>query len=230
MERSDVVQSVLDLFTRPRYLEIGVNEGKTFHQIKAFEKVGVDPEYLFDVPTARIEHPENTYVVKTSDEYFYHVFGKRKPFDVVFIDGLHCFDQVLRDFINSCELLSAGGVVIIDDVMPRDFISSLPSIDMMFAMRRAQGSPDATWMGDVYKLIFFISAFMPAFSYATVEENHGQTLCWREARPVTPRPIKAIVDLDFTHVTLEKGIMNFMPHQKIIESIVAANNSSQSIE
>jgi len=34
-------------------------------------------------------------------------------------------------------------------------------------------------MGDVYKVVFFVDAFLQQFRYATIQENHGQLVMWR---------------------------------------------------
>ena len=219
MERFEVVQSVLEMFEKPRYLEIGVNEGRTFHSLIADKKVGVDPNYLFDIEEARSLHLNNQYIVQTSDDFFSAHLDMMEKFDVIFIDGLHTFDQVLKDLLNSYAMLKDDGIIIIDDVIPRDFISSLPSIEMMYAMRQAENSGDTTWMGDVYKLVFFISGFLPALSFATVKENHGQTLCWKKARNPESLLIKDVTNLDFTDVALRKSIFNIQSHSDILRMI-----------
>jgi hypothetical protein len=69
------------------YLEIGVSGGENFQKIRCENKVGVDPE-----PTS----PATIFL--PSDDFFKQ---NKETFDVIFIDGLHHSDQVLRDINNS---------------------------------------------------------------------------------------------------------------------------------
>lgn len=53
MLRSEVLQPLIDLSKRKRYLEIGVEGGITFQAICAEKKVAVDPIFRFDLPSER---------------------------------------------------------------------------------------------------------------------------------------------------------------------------------
>jgi hypothetical protein len=61
-------------------------------------------------------------------------------------------------------------------------------------------------MGDVFKTIFFVSAFMPAYSYATALENHGQALLWREVRPpgLPKRALASITSMQFCDAMMQR--------------------------
>ena len=87
-----------------KYLEIGVNTCETFNSIplKIEDKFGVDPI-------------AGNYQMK-SDEFF-----KKYPdlkFDVIFIDGLHHYEQCQRDCINSIKQLNKDGIILIHDLLP----------------------------------------------------------------------------------------------------------------
>ena len=60
--------------------------------------------------------------------------------------------------------------------MPTDAIAAEADLSRVREARAAQGRPDdETWMGDVFKVIAFIDAFLPQFSCFSLE-GHGQTL------------------------------------------------------
>ena len=77
-----------------QYLEIGVYKNSVFNCIplKIENKIGVDP-------TQGGTHR------KTSDDCF---IDNTKNFDVIFIDGLHTYEQCQRDCINSLKFLNPG--------------------------------------------------------------------------------------------------------------------------
>jgi hypothetical protein len=184
VERSEINQALLDCTGGRKYLEIGVATGATFHAINAAEKTAVDPRFLFDIEAARAEHSNSTYWPITSDEYF-ATCPAIPRFDVVFIDGLHVFEQVLRDFLNVLSHLQDRGVIIIDDVRPYSYASSLADEAVTRKIREATGDSDDAWMGDVFKLISFIDTFMPEWSYSTVKESHGVAVVWQKSRRLT---------------------------------------------
>ncbi len=220
MERTEAVQRLLDLFERPSYLEIGVNQGLTFHGVQAHRKVAVDPAFLFDHRAEAKRRPEATYHPVESDRYFATAIGRDERFDVVFLDGLHTYDQTLRDLLNTLQHVHPDSVIVIDDVMPVDYASSIGDPVRMNAFRAAAGDTGLAWMGDVYKVVFFVESFLPQFSFATIAENHGQAVLWRENRPVAPALTGAeIAGLDYGDLVLRRAALNLMPHAEIVERI-----------
>ena len=63
-----------------KYLEIGTDKNLCFNCIPVVDKTGVDPK-------------SGGNVKKTSDEFFK---DNKKMYDVIFIDGLHYFDQTRK--------------------------------------------------------------------------------------------------------------------------------------
>ena len=62
-------------------------------------------------------------------------------FDCVFIDGLHIYDQVKRDIVNSSKFLNDNGFILVHDCLPRSISSqAVPRYKL-------------TWNGDVWKAI-----------------------------------------------------------------------------
>jgi SAM-dependent methyltransferase len=188
LSRADVVQRLLDLFVKPRYLEIGVHLGLTFTQVKAATKVAVDPLFDFDYKNHREPHCTIEFHEVPSDTYFGSIVGPNELFDVVFLDGLHIAEQTVRDLLNAIAHLKPDGIILIDDVIPDSYHASLSDMGAValvrnfLAERDTRWLGDEAWMGDIYKVPFFLKTFMQQYSYATILENHGQTLVWRQAR------------------------------------------------
>jgi hypothetical protein len=67
-----------------------------------------------------------------------------------------------------------------DNSCPR----SLPDWQMAVRVRAAVDpwARDLSWMGDVYRLVFFIQSFFQQYRYATIQDNHGQLVVWRDRR------------------------------------------------
>jgi hypothetical protein len=144
-----------------------------------------------------------------------------ETFDVVYIGGLHTFDQTLRDLTNAISVLRIGGVIIIDDVLPISYAASIPSLEQSIKLRTLLGDSRGDWMGDVYRLVFFIENYLPAYSYATVQENHGQTILWRGPRRLEApdHTVAAISQLDFAKAMLSLSTFKQRPMAAILTDI-----------
>tara|TARA_X000000950_G_C13891486_1_gene651019 strand:+ start:859 stop:1533 length:675 start_codon:yes stop_codon:yes gene_type:complete len=123
--RSEIIQNTIDLKNYKSYLEIGCDNDQNFNKINIYEKFGVDP-----ISGGNIR--------KTSDDFF---FQNKDSFDCIFIDGLHEYDQVKNDIINSLKYLNDGGVIFVHDCLPRSYFEQ--------AVPRSQHM----WTGDVWKSI-----------------------------------------------------------------------------
>jgi capsular polysaccharide biosynthesis protein len=234
-KRSAVLQQILNLFESPSYLEIGVDSGLTFHSLSAFQKVAVDPDFKF-TPPANTMAAE--YYAVTSDEYFATHCPANKFFDVVYIDGLHTFEQTLRDMLNAVLRLKPGGVVVIDDILPVSYHASLPDLRVALLVRdhlAGNASPqmaDNTWMGDVYKLAFFIQTFMQQLSYATVQETLGQMIVWQSPRQISEIAERRILDvslLSFSDSIASRDVFRIRPIDFIIDSIRKSRSEAKAI-
>ena len=81
------------------------------------------------------------------------------------------------------------------------------------------------WMGDVYRLVFFIQAFMQSWTYATVEETRGQLVMWRAVRPeqvVGGRSFAQVSNLGYRDVVFEQAAFYFQPLADIVAQVRGA--------
>lgn len=126
MNRIQIINNLIHKNGYKSYLEIGVRDGDCFRQINSNDKVGVDP----DKASAATEFV-------TSDEYF---DKSDKKFDIIFIDGLHHSDQVIKDIENSLNHLNEGGTITMHDCLPtNEFMQLIPL------------TTQNEWTGDVWK-------------------------------------------------------------------------------
>ncbi len=223
MLRSEVVQALLGLFESPRYLEVGVHSGETFHAVRAAEKVAVDPAFRFDIAAAAAADPTARFHPVTSDDYFLTVCPEDERFDVAFLDGLHTFEQTLRDLMNALARTRPDSVIVIDDVLPSGAAAAIRDHDEFLRLHAAvPGTPDA-WMGDVYRLVWFIAVFMPMWSYATVAENHGQLVLWRAPRTqaAAEMTVGAVSRVSYPNVVLTPEMFRVTPFAEVLSAVQA---------
>jgi len=228
ISRAGVVQGLLSLHVDPRYLEVGVSRGVTFHAVQAAAKVAVDPVFRFDVEAAASENPNATYHQLTSDEYFGTVAPTGDRFHVIYLDGLHTFEQTLRDLVNALDRLTPDGTVLIDDVKPSSYSASLPDLADVKALRAAlprEQSP--AWMGDVFRIVGFIETFFQTLSYRTVADNHGQLIVWRDGRASVPeRRVEEVARLPFEQTVLDRETYRLEPFESILAELEAWRHDS----
>jgi hypothetical protein len=123
--RYEIIQETINRKNYKSYLEIGCDQDELFSKITIDKKIGVDPA-------------SGGTVRDTSDNFFKK---NNTKFDIIFIDGLHEYDQVKKDINNSLIFLNNNGVIFLHDCMPMRFIYQ--------AVPRATG----LWNGDVWKNI-----------------------------------------------------------------------------
>ncbi len=190
MKTWEIINLLANSFSATRYLEIGVERGNTFFPVTMPHKTAVDPAFLFD--KSQYEAPGTWFFPETSDAFFASAIhnepqykkeeGKNFTFDIIFIDGLHTFEQSYRDFENTLPYSHANTIWILDDTVPCDPYSAIPDMQKSFMYKKRSGLPAISWHGDVYKTVFAIHDFHPEFSYATyVDRDNPQTLLWRAA-------------------------------------------------
>ena len=103
MNRIDVVRAALSSTGARSYLEIGVKDGDCFHAVEAPTRVAVDPHFAFRPPLGtRLRsvlgaRTGTFYFQTTSDDFYRRAAHRFAPFDVVFVDGLHTYEQSYRD-------------------------------------------------------------------------------------------------------------------------------------
>jgi len=122
--RLDLINHVIKKNKYNKYLEIGCHNNEVFDQIR-IKKIGVDP-----ISGGNFRG--------TSDKFFAQ---NKSNFDCIFIDGLHEYDQVKKDIINSIKFLNKNGIIILHDCLP-------PSITHQRVPRTRY-----SWNGDVWKAI-----------------------------------------------------------------------------
>lgn len=123
--RIDLLNDVIKKKNYKKYLEIGCDQNQLFEKIAIDFKIGVDP---ISGGTFR----------GTSDQFF---LNNEEFFDCIFIDGLHEYNQVRKDIINSLKFLNDDGVIILHDCLP-------DSISKQYVPRCRY-----SWNGDVWKAI-----------------------------------------------------------------------------
>ena len=206
------LNAVRDIIGANSYLEIGVYAGGTFFPVDVARKVAVDVKFRFDVN--ELSDPRATYFQMSSNAYFLGP-GAEERFDLIYLDGMHTFEQTLIDFNASLLVSHEQSAILIDDTVPSDVYSALPNQRQAIKFRQKAGGKGRGWHGDVFKLVVYIHDFLPMLSYCTINTGgNQQTLVWREPRPsFTPvcGSLERISRLDYFWLIDNFKVLNPIP-------------------
>jgi len=166
-------------------MEIGVFNGYSFLNIKCKRKLGIDP--CFKIRRSNkiksfLKDPRNLfnkYFKMTSDDFFSTQIEEliSSPPKVIFIDGLHTFEQTLQDCYNSLNYLASDGVIILHDCNPPSDASStpaqsIPEAEKIWKSKNKSGWTDE-WCGDTWKTIPFLIKNNPELNVSVLNTDYG---------------------------------------------------------
>lgn len=146
----EIINHFTSKFEDCKYLEIGSQYRKNFDLIEADTKRDVDPDLN-----------SHAMLIMTSDEYF-KLSKFEFIYDVIFIDGLHHYEQVLKDVYNSSKCLSENGYIILHDCLPN------------FEIEQLREQKSMNWVGDVWKAqLWLMKSFKNVFTIADSDRGCG---------------------------------------------------------
>jgi len=210
VSRRDVIQRCIDARGARTYLEIGVSDGRCFAAVRAPRKVGVDPISAAPLVVEELKRPGVQYFARTSDAFFETDAPRvlADGVDVVFVDGLHTWEQAYRDCVNALRYLRPGGIILVHDCLPRTEGQAMVagSIDEAATLARTRGIPwDWAWTGDTWKAIVALRQHPDLVAYV-LECDRGVGVIHRGPSEGGPRLSEAeIQGLGFADLASRAG-------------------------
>jgi hypothetical protein len=183
MTRIEVLQMIIDRMGAQNYLEIGVGRGHSFLPIKAKRKIAVDPDLRIPANRKRshiFRNLRSKYYALTSDRFFGEVSLPR-GLDVVFVDGLHTYEQALKDVENALKLLNKNGVIVMHDCNPPNASSALPAASYSQAASLKLPGWKGEWCGDAWKSICYLRTQRKDLTVFVLDCDYGLGIVKRGA-------------------------------------------------
>lgn len=199
MKRDQVIQYLINTNKFKKYLEIGVAEGNNYRLISCESKTGVDPK----APDIKAKG----FYQMTSDEFFEYPLGNVSTgFDIVFIDGLHLYEQVVKDIVNSLNHMMVGGYIVIHDCKP------WPN-----TCGREPENPRAPWNGDVFRAIIWFKQTHPNFPCFVLDTDWGLGVIHKdhEERIEQPKDVSKWLEYDYKWLSNHWVEYGLVPEHKL---------------
>lgn len=182
-----ILQRALGLWN---YLEIGTNNGSSVSAMSG-QAICVDPSFKIEQNVWANKSEVHLYQL-TSDNYFINhkpisIFNG--PVQLAFIDGMHHYEFVLRDFMNVEASCTKDSLVVIHDCLPWKFAMTSR------LQQYGDGSyADVTsaWTGDVWRALPILASLRPDLQITFLD--------------CPPTGLVAITKLDPSSTVLRDGV------------------------
>lgn len=213
------VQKALAMRSNPVYLEIGVSRGQAFQRISADVKFAVDPAFRLTERTRELADAKGRvvqYFETTSDAFFEteKTLLAQHPVDVALIDGLHTYEQVVRDVENTVRHLKDDGVIFLHDCNP-PFELAGRRADSWDEFMAQQSGPlkIGIWNGDVWKAIVELRSTRPDLLIGVLKCDQGVGFV-RKGSPESTLPYSPEQVAELTYADLKADrtrLLNLKP-------------------
>lgn len=134
------------------YLEIGTQTGASL-KLSAAKSISVDPDYRLSHEVMH-NKPALHAFQETSDAFFKagRIKNLGAQIDLAFLDGMHLFEYLLRDFIGTEKCCAKNGLIMLHDCLPWN---------VAMAQRDRGSAKTAAWTGDVWKIVPVLKKYRP---------------------------------------------------------------------
>jgi hypothetical protein len=156
----DTLGRLHELLNPRTYLEIGTQTGMSL-QKAGCASVAIDPQFKLRADIMVGKSSCLLYQM-TSDEFFAK-FDPIKllgcPLDLAFLDGMHLYEYLLRDFYNVEKYCTEESIIVLHDCLPPEHAIAVRNMDD--PVRKTALHPD-WWAGDVWKIIPILRKYRPS--------------------------------------------------------------------
>ena len=216
------------------YLEIGVATGETILSVDVPSRTGVDPYFAFDWRQEMSNANGTLDLQQCTSDKFFELIDPPIKYDLIFIDGLHTYEQTYRDIINALLHSHRGTVILIDDTVPSDVFSTSRDpqecIDLRYNFSEQR---DSSWHGDTYKVVPLLRLFNPHYNLATITTGgNPQTLLWRADKANAPDGhsiVENLASADYMWFLKNRNLYNMTTEEEGLDRVIQSMTPTQKI-
>ena len=197
------------------YLEVGCRSGESFAPVRS-KTIAVDPFFRAEINIIG-QKPALHVFQATSDDFFAGGFMARNDIrlSLAFLDGMHLFEFLLRDFMNTEAAMDPKGVIMLHDCVP---------YGQKMTRRDLDNLPDGAWTGDVWKLIPILQKWRPDLTVTVLDCQPTGLVCISGLDPKSrvlaenyDRIVADFVDTDIKAFGVERffGLFELTPARQV---------------
>jgi hypothetical protein len=205
----DLLNTIHSKFRPRTYLEIGTRTGDSL-TLANCPSISIDPNFLINKNVIG-RKSMCAFFQCTSDDYFANHDSKHllnRGVDFAFLDGLHLFEFLLRDFMHTERICESGSLIAMHDCIPTDVYIAERKDDPV--RRQQMGSKPSWWTGDVWKILPILRKWRPDLTLIGVD--------------CAPTGLLMVTDLNPASTVLENNYDN------IVEEFMAVDLNSYGLE
>jgi hypothetical protein len=210
-KRSQIINELTNKYDR--YLEIGVEYGECFNETHFVNKVGVDPDPKF------CSNVGQTLILQTSDDFFKQ-YNITQQFDVIFIDGMHQAEYVLRDINNCIQILSTNGTIFMDDILPLNYNEQL-KIPIKHYYENGILKYGENWTGDVWKVVYHL---LKKYKDKILDFKYFYNINFRGIGALKIKEVFKIRDEEIDDINSYNYFQDFADYLTILQSFIQIIN------
>lgn len=199
------------------YLEVGCRSGESFAPVRS-KTIAVDPFFRAEINVIGTK-PALHVFQSTSDDFFAGGFLARNDIrlSLAFLDGMHLFEFLLRDFIHTEAAMDAQGVILLHDCVPSGHKMTRRDLDNL---------PDGPWTGDVWKLIPILQSWRPDLTVTVLDCQPTGLVCISGLDPSNrvlsenyDRIVAELVDTDIRQFGVDRffGLFEYASAQRVAQ-------------
>jgi hypothetical protein len=208
MTKEEIIQKCLDSIHGENYLEIGVNKGESIRRVRAKRKWGVDPKHLSLHEKILVKlSPGCRIFQKTSDAFFkdHKDLLSGRGIDVALVDGLHTYEQALRDVENCLLFLKPNGFIVMHDCNPKSESMAFRAASYEEATVMKLPGWTGEWCGDVWKAVVYLRSQRSDLDICVFDCDYGVGVIRKKpAGPGLPLTPEQIANLSYADLALHK--------------------------
>jgi predicted O-methyltransferase YrrM len=164
----EVLRRIHHVLKPKTYLEVGTSTGNSL-ALAECPSIAIDPS--FAVTANVIGKKTQCHFFQMGSDEFFRAHSPQtflgNTIDLAFLDGMHLFEYLLRDFTNIERHCTRNSIIALHDCIPTDAYITERTNDP--AARELVSTRPGWWTGDVWKVVLILQKYRPDLTIVCVD-------------------------------------------------------------